>query len=203
MVNMLEGTVLSHFKQLLVTSTRRGVSCRGDQSKLRNFSYVNNVAEVDVLRSTYRGVSTPVNRLLPLPCRLYLCLLWRWSTGVDGRVLGGRFIVSRLDTINQSLLDRSLSTDPAELRIPLILHHNFNKYHLSIKLSVEYISICFLDIMISFNNGILQTTIWTKTWITTFTSTDPDITPDKPKKVSTARPVTQSFRSQTVQKPNK
>ncbi|CAM2102503.1 unnamed protein product [Caretta caretta] len=40
------------------------------RSKLRNFSYMNNVAEVDVLRSTYRGVFT-VRRLLPSgPCRL-------------------------------------------------------------------------------------------------------------------------------------
>ncbi|EMP31737.1 1-phosphatidylinositol-4,5-bisphosphate phosphodiesterase beta-4 [Chelonia mydas] len=30
----------------------------GDRSKLCNFSYVNNIAEVDVLRSTYRGVFT-------------------------------------------------------------------------------------------------------------------------------------------------
>ncbi|EMP36796.1 hypothetical protein UY3_06007 [Chelonia mydas] len=39
----------------------------GDQSRLCHFSYVNNVAEVDVLRSTHRSVFTVVSRKLPLP----------------------------------------------------------------------------------------------------------------------------------------
>ncbi|EMP26535.1 Bone morphogenetic protein receptor type-1A [Chelonia mydas] len=83
----------------------------GNRSKLRNF--MNNVAEVDVLRSTYHGVFTMVSRLLLLPRRLCLCLSRRWSTGVDGRVLGCQFIASRLDAINRSPLDRSLPADPA------------------------------------------------------------------------------------------
>ncbi|EMP31884.1 Exocyst complex component 6B [Chelonia mydas] len=92
----------------------------GDQSKLRNFSYVNNAAEVDVLRSPYHGVFTVVSRLLPLPCRLRLRLSRSWSTGVDGRALRGRFIASRLDAINRSPLDRSLPVDPAgTVDIPL------------------------------------------------------------------------------------
>ncbi|EMP39938.1 hypothetical protein UY3_02808 [Chelonia mydas] len=37
----------------------------GPRSKLHNFSYVNNVAEVNILRVTYRGVLTAVSRLLP------------------------------------------------------------------------------------------------------------------------------------------
>ncbi|KAM7174296.1 uncharacterized protein RBU57_000947 isoform 1-T1 [Macrochelys suwanniensis] len=53
----------------------------GSRSKLRNFSYVNNC--------TSRSGGVPE------------------STG-DGRALGGRFIASSLDTINQPLLDRSL-----------------------------------------------------------------------------------------------
>ncbi|EMP34782.1 F-box only protein 25 [Chelonia mydas] len=81
--------------------------------KLRNFSYVNNVAEVDVLRWTDRGVFTAVSRLLPLPGQLSLRLSQRWSTGVDGRVLRGRFIASRLDAINRSPLYRLLPADPA------------------------------------------------------------------------------------------
>ncbi|EMP41556.1 hypothetical protein UY3_01184 [Chelonia mydas] len=67
---------------------------------MRNFSYVNSVAEVDVLRSTYRGVFTVVSRQLMLSRQLCLhSLLW-WSTRVDGRAL------------NRPPLDRSLPADP-------------------------------------------------------------------------------------------
>ncbi|EMP25230.1 Dedicator of cytokinesis protein 4 [Chelonia mydas] len=82
----------------------------GNRSKLHNFSYVNNIAEVDILRSTYRGVFATVSRLLPLPSQLFLRLSWCWSIGVNGTALGGRFIASRLDVLNRSPLDRSLPT---------------------------------------------------------------------------------------------
>lgn len=70
----------------------------GDWSKLCNFSYVNN------LLLTYRGVSTMVIRLLPLPCQLCLHLSSSWSTGVNRRALRDRFITSWLDVINWSPL---------------------------------------------------------------------------------------------------
>ncbi|EMP32729.1 hypothetical protein UY3_10138 [Chelonia mydas] len=36
--------------------------------------------------------------------------MFRWSTGVDGRAICGRFSRSSLDPLNQPLVDRSLST---------------------------------------------------------------------------------------------
>ncbi|EMP33045.1 hypothetical protein UY3_09827 [Chelonia mydas] len=79
----------------LAWSTLRGGEL--SQYKLRNFSYENSVAEVNVLRATYRIVFTAVGRLLTLPCRLRLRFSLRWSTGVNGRALGGQFIASSLD----------------------------------------------------------------------------------------------------------
>ncbi|EMP34100.1 hypothetical protein UY3_08746 [Chelonia mydas] len=62
---------------------------REDRSKLCSFSYVNNVAEVVVLRSTYGGVHTTRCRLETLSRRLPL--RFKWKTGVAGRATGSRF----------------------------------------------------------------------------------------------------------------
>uniref|UniRef100_A0A8C0GXY5 Sosondowah ankyrin repeat domain family member A n=1 Tax=Chelonoidis abingdonii TaxID=106734 RepID=A0A8C0GXY5_CHEAB len=45
-------------------------------------------AEVDVLRSTYRGVFTTVSRVLLILYQLHLCLSRTWSTGVNRKALG-------------------------------------------------------------------------------------------------------------------
>ncbi|EMP42361.1 hypothetical protein UY3_00369 [Chelonia mydas] len=47
-----------------------------------------------------------------LPRRLRFRLLQWWSSGVDGRAVRDRFIVSTLDEINRSPIDRSLPADP-------------------------------------------------------------------------------------------
>ncbi|CAM2097146.1 unnamed protein product [Caretta caretta] len=62
---------------------------RGDRSKLCNFSYVNNVAEVVILRSTYGGVHTTRCQLEILSRRLPLH--FKWKTGVAGRAIDNRF----------------------------------------------------------------------------------------------------------------
>ncbi|EMP32685.1 Dystrophin [Chelonia mydas] len=102
------GIVVVFGPMLCVTYMEAGV---GNRSKLHNFSYVNNIAEVCVLRSTHHGVFTAVSQLLLLPRRLRLRLSHRFSTGVNGRALGGRYIVSRLDAINRPPLDQSLPTN--------------------------------------------------------------------------------------------
>ncbi|CAM2114819.1 unnamed protein product [Caretta caretta] len=73
---------------------------------------MNSVVEVDVLRSTYRGVFTAVSRQLTLYLRLRLLSSFWWSTGVNGTALSGRSIASIVDAINGPLLDQSL---PANL----------------------------------------------------------------------------------------
>lgn len=60
---------------------------------------MNNIAEVNILRSTQRSIFTAVSRLLTRPRRLRLRFSAWWSTGVDGRELGGRFMVSKRDKL--------------------------------------------------------------------------------------------------------
>ncbi|EMP25002.1 Phosphatidylinositol-4-phosphate 3-kinase C2 domain-containing subunit gamma [Chelonia mydas] len=80
----------------------------GDRSNLLNFSYVNSIAEVNVLRSTYHSLFTEVCRWETLSPRFPLRFSLRWSTRVDSKAISCRFITSILDMINQAPLDRSL-----------------------------------------------------------------------------------------------
>ncbi|EMP29487.1 40S ribosomal protein S18 [Chelonia mydas] len=69
--------------------------------KLCNYSYVNNVVGIDII-----WVDTVLGRWEKLSCRLTLSFSFRWSTGVDRRVIGGRFSRSSLDPLNRPLVDR-------------------------------------------------------------------------------------------------
>ncbi|EMP34828.1 hypothetical protein UY3_08014 [Chelonia mydas] len=72
---------------------------RANPFQIRNLSYMNSIAEVNILKSTYHGVFSAVSRQRMLSRRLRLRFSFWWNTRVDESVLS-QFIVSILDTIN-------------------------------------------------------------------------------------------------------
>ncbi|EMP36136.1 Rho GTPase-activating protein 42 [Chelonia mydas] len=79
---------------------RQVYSTTVNRSKLRYLSHVNNITEVDVARSTSRGVYTVLCQWEMLSLRFTLLFSGRWSTEIDRRALSHRFSTSSPDPLN-------------------------------------------------------------------------------------------------------
>lgn len=134
---------------------RPGLHWRGgNRPKLHNFSYANNIAQVDVFRSTYHSVFTAVSQWLTLPSTLPTLLalveyrseresarsIYRVFTRCDKSTLAGSITSEvRVDMLlvsntmqptklQTSLIDTHILESPVHSSPQVILHHEATQW---------------------------------------------------------------------------